>query len=251
MELNLKTLLRRYWRLLLDGRSNVFGPVMLRTVKQYSTYAHAIVLLTEEETTEHGHTLRLHRHIGFHTYNESPVIRVEPIGENLYRSTDAMYIPYNAQALGRYLERKGLLSYVGTEQYALPVPPEDSAIIFVRYSNDVVREALLIGHAYLANWLYPAKYAELLPNAVPVSLHARYERGKGTELRIYDHPRSKDAYSYKHWRSFPGVQWATDAKSWTEALYYINRALGKNLPFRNVDKYFTALVSEAYQRMAV
>lgn len=241
MELNLHALIRRYWSVQFAKNSTDYlGPVGIVTDKNYSGYAHRLLLL--EEDNDGGTVLCIKRVTVAYTYNESPIIRLESIGEGLYRSTDLVYISWEARELGEYLERKGLIAIAPYDQFAVPYPPEDSAVVFVRCKGDIVSEALACGHAYVANALYPKEYTELLPNPKPVLFHVYYRYRKGNSLAFYD-KQSNERLGMT--RYFPGSRW-TEAKSLNELLYYINRGLGLDLPQRNLDRYFTALAVKAY-----
>ena len=241
MKLNLHALIRRYWSVqFAEATANWLGPVDIVTAKNYSGYAHKLWLL--EEDRDGGAVFRIRQPTIAYTYSENPVIELKPIGEGLYRSTDLIYISYEAHELFEYLERKGLVTVVPYERFAVPYPPEDAAVVFTRYEEDAVSEALACGHAYIANALYPKEYTELLPNPRPVVFYVYYRYRKGNTLAFYDKQNNERLGIT---RFFPGSRW-TEAKSLSELLYYVNRGLGLDLPQRNLDRYFTALAVKAY-----
>lgn len=242
MRLNLHALIRRYWSVqFVRAKANYIGPVDIVTTKNYSDYAHKLLLL-EEKNCDGGAVFRIKPFAMAYTYHDNPVIELKPIGEGLYRSTDLIYISYEASDLFAYLERKGLIAIVPYEHLAVPYPPEDAAVVFARYEGNGISEALACGHAYRANALYPRKYMELLPNPKPVVFYVYYRHRKGSFLTLYDKQNNERLGITQH---FPGSRWAK-AKSLSELLYYINRGLGLDLPQRNLDRYFTALAVKAY-----
>ena len=237
MKLNLHALIRRYWSVEFAKTKAVYylGPVDIVTTKDSSYYTHKLSLL--EEDRKGGSVFRVSNFSIAYTYRENPVIELEPIGEGLYRSTDLINISYNAVDLFAYLKRKGLIAVVPYELLAVPYPPEDAAVVFAQRN-----EALVCGHAYCANALYPKKYMELLPNPKPVVFYIYYRYRKGSVLSLYDKQNNKLLGITRY---FPGCRWA-QAKSLSELLYYVNRDLGLDLPQRNLDRYFTALAVKAY-----
>ena len=236
MKLNLHALIRRYWFVqFAKTRAAYLGPVDIVTTKNFSYYVHKLSLL--EEGRKGGSVFRVKNFAMAYTYRENPVIELEPIGEGLYRSTDLINISYDANELFAYLERKGLIAVVPHELLAVPYPPEDAAVMFAQRS-----EALVCGHAYCANALYPKKYMELLPNPRPVVFYVYYRYRKGSVLTLYD---KQNNILFGLSQYFPGCRWV-QAKSLSELLYYVNRGLGLDLPQRNLDRYFTALAVKAY-----
>lgn len=241
MKLNLHALIRRYWSVqFAKDTADYLGPVGIRVDKNYLAYAHKLLLL--EEDRDGGVAFSIRHHIMAYTYNENPVIELKPIGEGLYRSTNLINIPYEAGALFAYLEQKGLITVVPYERLAVPYPPEDAAVVFTQYKEDMVSTALACGHAYLANALYPKEYTELLPNPRPVVFCVYYRYRKGNALTFYDKQNNERLGLHQY---FPGSRW-TEAKSLSELLYYVNRGLGLELPQRKLDRYFTALAVKAY-----
>lgn len=241
MKLNLHALIRRYWFVqFAKTKAAYLGPVDIVTTKNSSYYVHKLSLLEEDRSG--GSVFRVRNFAMAYTYNENPVIELKPIGEGLYRSTDLIYISYDAEELFAYPKRKGLIAVVPYEHLAVPYPPEDAAVVFARHEKGGISEALVCGHAYRANALYPKKYMELLPNPRPVVFYVYYRYRKGSVLTLYDKQNNKPFGLSQH---FPGSRWA-EAKSLSELLYHVNRGLGLDLPQRNLDRYFTALAVKAY-----